>query len=39
MYRFAIQGETQKRTPGLGDKLGMAALYGNTDLSAGSCGS
>jgi hypothetical protein len=39
MYRFAIQGEIQKRTPGLGDKLGMAALYGNTDLSAGSCGS
>ena len=39
MYKFATWGEIQKRTPGLGDKLGMAALYGNTDITAGSCGS
>jgi hypothetical protein len=39
MYKFATWGEIQKRTPGLGDKLGMAALYGNTDTTPGSCGS
>lgn len=39
MYRYATDGEIQKRTPGLGDKLGMAALYGNTDTGAGACGS
>jgi hypothetical protein len=38
MYKFATDGEIQKRTPGLGDKLGMAALYGNTNTSAGACG-
>jgi hypothetical protein len=37
MYKFATDGEVQKRTPGLGDKLGMAALYGNTNTSAGAC--
>lgn len=39
MYKFATWGEIQKRTPGLGDKLGMAALYANTNVSAGTCGS
>ena len=39
MYRFSTDGEVQKRTPGLGDKLGMAVLYGNTNTSAGACGS
>lgn len=39
MYKFAADEEIQKRTPGLGDKLGMTALYGNTDVSAGACGS
>lgn len=38
MYRFAAEGEIQKRTPGLGDKLGMVALYANTNTSAGACG-
>lgn len=39
MYKFAGLGEIQKRTLGLGDKLGMAALYGSTDITAGTCGS
>lgn len=39
MYKFSTDGEIQKRTPGLGDKLGMAKLYGNTNTTAGSCGS
>jgi len=40
MYKFASQGETQKQTLGLGDKLGMDALYSTGDTSAGSgCGS
>lgn len=39
LYRFAGLGETQKRTLGLGDKLGMNKLYGSTDTTAGSCGS
>jgi hypothetical protein len=38
LYRFVALGETQKRTLGLGDKLGMAALYGATDTSEGVCG-
>ena len=39
MYPYAGLGETQKRTLGLGDKLGMQTLYGSTDVSAGACGS
>jgi len=39
MYPFVAFGEIQKRTLGLGDKLGMQALYNSTDVSAGSCGS
>ncbi len=39
MYKFAGLGEIQKRTLGLGDKLGLAALYGSTDTTAGTCGS
>jgi hypothetical protein len=39
MYPYADYGETQKRTLGLGDKLGMQSLYGSTDVSAGACGS
>lgn len=39
MYRYAGAGEIQKRTLGWGDKLGMNALYGSTDTSAGTCGS
>lgn len=40
MYRYAGAGETQKRTLGWGDKLGMDALYatGDTDPGPG-CGS
>lgn len=39
MYRFAGLGETQKRTLGLGDKLGMDILYETGDTSAGpGCG-
>lgn len=38
MYKFAGQGEVQKRTLGLGDKLGMNALYGSADVVAGVCG-
>ena len=39
MYRFVEAGETQKRTLGLGDKLGLNALYdtGKTDPGPG-CG-
>lgn len=39
MYPYADYGEIQKRTLGLGDKLGMQTLYGSTDVSAGACGS
>lgn len=39
MYTYAAAGETQKSTLGLGDKLGMNALYGSADVSAGACGS
>jgi hypothetical protein len=40
MYKFASPGETQKRTLGLGDKLGMDVLYNTGDTSAGpGCGS
>lgn len=39
MYRFGRAGETQKRTLGLGDKLGMNALYGSADVAVGACGS
>lgn len=39
MYKFAGLGEIQKRTLGLGDKLGMAALYGFVNTDPGSCGS
>ncbi len=35
MYKFAGLGEIQKRTLGLGDKLGMDALYSTGDTSAG----
>ena len=39
MYRFAGFGETQKRTLGLGDKLGMDTLYSTGDTSSGpGCG-
>ena len=40
MYRFVGTGETQKRTLGLGDKLGLNALYGTDDTDPGpGCGS
>lgn len=39
MYRYAALGEIQKRTLGLGDKLGMNALYGPVNTTPGSCGS
>lgn len=39
MYPYADYGEIEKRTLGLGDKLGMQKLYGSTDVSAGACGS
>jgi hypothetical protein len=39
MYPFVALGEIQKRTLGLGDKLGMQKLYGSTDVSPGTCGS
>jgi len=39
LYKFVIDGEIQKRTPGLGDKLGLAKLYSNANTTAGSCGS
>ena len=35
MYRFASDGETQKQTLGLGDKLGLDALYSTGDTSSG----
>jgi hypothetical protein len=35
MYKFSSLGETQKRTLGLGDKLGMDALYGSGDTTPG----
>lgn len=39
-YRLAGLGETQKKTLGLGDKLGMDALYSTGDTSSGpGCGS
>lgn len=38
MFKYVIEGEIQKRTLGLGDKLGLAKLYGNTNTTAGSCG-
>ena len=39
-YRLASLGETQKRTLGLGDKLGMDVLYDTGDTTAGpGCGS
>ena len=40
MYTFSGLGEIQKRTLGLGDKLGMNALYSTGDTSGGpGCGS
>jgi hypothetical protein len=39
MFPYVDLGEIQKRTLGLGDKLGMHDLYGSTDVTAGSCGS
>jgi hypothetical protein len=39
MYKFVADGEIQKRTLGLGDKLGMSRLYGSTNTAAGVCGS
>ncbi len=40
MYKFAGEGETQKQTLGLGDKLGMDELYDTGDTSVGpGCGS
>lgn len=39
MYKFAGLGEIQKRTLGLGDKLGMDVLYSTGNTSAGpGCG-
>jgi hypothetical protein len=39
MYRFAGTGETQKRTLGWGDKLGMDELYSTGDTTPGpGCG-
>jgi hypothetical protein len=38
MFPFVDLGEIQKRTLGLGDKLGMQRLYGSTDVTAGTCG-
>jgi hypothetical protein len=35
MYKFSSLGETQKRTLGLGDKLGMDKLYGGGDITPG----
>lgn len=39
MYTFSSSGETQKRTLGLGDKLGLHKLYNSADVTAGACGS
>ena len=39
MYRFATSGETQKRTLGLGDRLGMDVLCSTGDTALGpGCG-
>lgn len=38
MYPFVAFGEIQKRTLGLGDKLGMQTLYNSTDVTPGTCG-
>ena len=38
MYKFSTPEETQKRTLGLGDKLGMKKLYNSSDIAAGTCG-
>ena len=38
MYAFAAKQEIQKRTLGLGDKLGMDTLYDPDDVVDGSCG-
>jgi hypothetical protein len=38
MFPYVALGEIQKRTLGLGDKLGMQDLYASTDVSAGTCG-
>jgi len=37
MYKFAPLNETRKRTLGLGDKLGMTALYGFFNEDPGTC--
>ena len=40
MYKFAAFAEIQKRTLGLGDKLGMDKLYNTGDTTPGpGCGS
>ncbi|MBI2165344.1 MAG: matrixin family metalloprotease [Chloroflexi bacterium] len=39
MYKFSDLGETQKRTPGFGDKLGLDKLYTTGDVTPGQCGS
>ena len=39
MYRYSSLGETQKRTPGWGDKLGLDNVYGPIDTTPGLCGS
>ena len=38
MYKFSGRGETQKRTPGYGDKLGLDKLYAIHDVASGVCG-
>jgi hypothetical protein len=39
MFPYVADGEIQKRTLGLGDKLGMQDLYGSADVTPGTCGS
>jgi hypothetical protein len=39
MYTFSARGETQKRTLGWGDKLGLDRIYGSGDITPGQCGS
>src|SRR3989338_3164792 len=40
MYNFSVEEETQKRTLGLGDKLGMDLFFATGDLGGGpGCGS
>jgi Matrixin len=39
MYPYVALNEIQKRTLGLGDKLGMQDLYNSSDVTAGTCGS